>query len=145
MNKRKIAMGPGAASIILIIVTLSLCMLAMLSLISARNDANLSKRSANMIEQVYTLSSQSERSMARLDAVLVKCLKENPADEESYWELISKNIPEGMELDEGYVYWTEPLENRILECIAEIMPPDSKQRLKWAGHRLIVEEPEDDW
>ena len=31
MNKRKIALGPGAASLILIVVVLSLCMLAMLA------------------------------------------------------------------------------------------------------------------
>ena len=46
MNKRKVALGPGAASLILIVVVLALCMMAMLTQISARNDYNLCSRSA---------------------------------------------------------------------------------------------------
>ncbi len=55
MNKRKIALGPGAASLILIVVVLSLCMLAMLAQIGSRNDYSLSSRSAAMITSVYPL------------------------------------------------------------------------------------------
>ena len=76
MNKRKVALGPGAASLILIVVVLSLCMLAMLAQIGARNDYSLSSRSAEMITRVYELRDQSERRMAELDAVLVRCSAE---------------------------------------------------------------------
>ena len=48
--KRKVALGPGAASLILIVVVLSLCMMAMLTQIGARNDYNLCKRSAEMVQ-----------------------------------------------------------------------------------------------
>ena len=70
MNKRKIALGPGAASLILIVVVLSLCMLAMLAQIGSRNDMSLSSRSAEMITRVYELRDQSERRLAELDAEL---------------------------------------------------------------------------
>ena len=66
MNKRKIALGPGAASLILIVVVLSLCMLAMLTQIASRNDFSLASRSAEMITRVYELSDRSERRLAEL-------------------------------------------------------------------------------
>ena len=72
MNKRKVALGPGAASLILIIVVLSLCMIAMLTQIAAKNDYNLCARSADMIQRVYELNAQSEQKMAALDTVLLQ-------------------------------------------------------------------------
>ena len=53
--KRKIALGPGAASLILIVVILSLCMLTMLMQIGARNDLSLASRGTEMITRVYEL------------------------------------------------------------------------------------------
>ena len=52
MSRRKIALGPGAASLILIVVVLSLCMMAMLTQISAGNDDNLWSRRAEMVQRV---------------------------------------------------------------------------------------------
>ena len=77
MNKRKIALGPGAASLILIVVVLSLCMLAMLTQIAAKNDYNLCTRSAEMVQKVYELNAQSEQKYASLDAMLVSARKES--------------------------------------------------------------------
>ena len=68
MNKRKVALGPGAASLILIVVVLALCMMSMLTQISARNDYNLCSRSAEMVQRVYELNALSEQKLAELDA-----------------------------------------------------------------------------
>ena len=144
MNQRKIAMGPGAASIILIIVSLSLCMLAMLTLISSRNDLSLATRSADMIQQVYELNAKSEESLYRLDEILLRLQKENP-DQEAYLKAVEKNLPEGMEIDGDVVSWSEPMENRNLECAVQLRPPGEKTRTKWISHKLIVESSEDDW
>ena len=92
MNKRKIALGPGAASLILIVVVLSLCMLAMLAQIGARNDYSLSSRSAEMITRVYELRDQSERRMAELDTVLVRCSAEGQ-DREAFLAKVAENLP----------------------------------------------------
>ena len=45
MNKRKIAVGPGASSLILIAVVLALSVLTVLTMIAARNDEALAQRS----------------------------------------------------------------------------------------------------
>ena len=146
MNKRKVALGPGAASLILIVVVLSLCMMAMLTQIGSRNDYNLCTRSAEMVQRVYELNAQSEQKLAELDALLVEARKE-AADMTAYLNKVEKLLPEDMTLDkEGeQITWTEPLDNRNLECIVQLLPPGEKQRTKWISHKLVVDEPEDDW
>ena len=144
MNKRKVALGPGAASLILIIVVLSLCMIAMLTQIAAKNDYNLCARSADMVQRVYELNAQSEQKMAALDAVLLQA-RSDAGDMQAYLDKVKEMLPEGMELDEDRITWTEPLDNRNLECIVQLLPLEETQRAKWISHKLVVEEPEDDW
>lgn len=144
MNKRRVALGPGAASLILIIVVLSLCMMAMLTQISARNDYNLCARSAEMVQRVYELNARSEQKLAELDALLAAAQKD-AGDMEAYLEKVEGLLPEGMTLEEDRVSWTEPLDNRNLECIVQLLPPGEKQRARWISHKLMVDEPEDDW
>ena len=144
MNKRKVALGPGAASLILIVVVLSLCMISMLTQIAARNDYNLCTRSAEMVQKVYELNAQSEEKLAQLDAVLVSARKET-ADMQAYLDKVKEHLPEGMKMEEDRVAWTEPLDNRNLECIVQLLPIEDTQRAKWISHKLVVEEPEDDW
>ena len=144
MNKRKVALGPGAASLILIIVVLSLCMMAMLTQISARNDHNLCTRSAEMVQRGYELNARSEKKLAELDALLAAAQKD-ACDMDAYLEKVEGLLPEGMTLEEDRVTWTEPLDNRNLECIVLLLPPGEKQRARWISHKLMVEEPEDDW
>ena len=97
MNKRKVALGPGAASLILIIVVLSLCMMAMLTQISARNDYSLCARSAEMVQRVYELNTKSEKKLAELDTLLVTAQKD-AADMESYLAGVKELLPEGFKL-----------------------------------------------
>ena len=144
MNKRKIALGPGAASLILIVVVLSLCMLAMLSQIGSRNDLSLASRSAAMISRVYNLSSNSERKLAELDTVLAACQKETQ-DKAAYLEMVAEKLPEGMTLEEDLVSWTEPLDNRTMNCTVKLLDPGEIPRAKWVTYKLKVDEPEDDW
>ena len=144
MNKRKVALGPGAASLILIVVVLSLCMISMLTQIAARNDYNLCARSAEMVQKVYELNAQSEQKLAQLDAVLVSARKET-ADTQAYLDKVKELLPEGMKMEEDRITWTEPLDNRNLECIVQLLPIEDTQRAKWISHKLVVEEPEDDW
>ncbi len=144
MNKRKVALGPGAASLILIVVVLSLCMLAMLAQIGSRNDYSLASRSAEMITRVYQLHDQSERKMAELDAILVRCQKET-TDMASYLAKVEESLPSDMTLDEDIVSWQEPLDNRTMNCEVKLLEPGQKERAKWVTYKLKVEEPEEDW
>ena len=119
-------------------------MMAMLTQISARNDYNLCTRSASMVQRVYELNTKSEQKLAELDAVLIAAQKDADGME-AYLAKVSEGLPEGMTLEEDRVAWTEPLDNRNLECIVQLTPPGEKQRTKWISHKLMVDEPEDDW
>ena len=145
MNKRKVALGPGAASLILIVVVLSLAMLAMLMQISSRNDLSLASRSAEMTARVYDLNAEAERKLAFLDEVLLECREEAGSDMQAYLELLAEKLPAGYDLLEDEVTWMDPLENRIMTCTVKVLPPDSEERTEWVAHKLVVEEPEDDW
>lgn len=137
MKQRKIALGPGAASLILIVVVLSMCVLCMLTYISAKNDASLSERSIEMVEKVYDLNARSERSLAALDAVLAACAAQ-AADQAEYLALIEQQLPQDMYLDEDIVYWTEAEADRQLECAAKIAPLGETPRATWVQHYLMV-------
>ena len=144
MNKRKIALGPGAASLILIVVVLSLCMLAMLAQIGSRNDFSLASRSAEMITRVYQLHDNTERRYAELDAILVKCQAET-TDKAEYLAKVAENLPEGMTLDEDVISWTDPLDNRTMTCEVRLTDPGEMPRAEWITYKLKVDEPEEDW
>lgn len=143
MKQRKIALGPGAASLILIIVTLSMCVLCMLTYISAKNDLSLSTRSADMIQRVYTLNDRSEQTLATLDGVLADCAA-NAADEAAYLELVYQNLPEGMDMEDNLISWTESEDDRVLMCAVRLAPRGEMPRMAWAQHALTVEM-EDAW
>ena len=71
MNRRSsIQFGPGASSLILIFVVLSMSILGMLALINGRSDFQLSRRSAQVIEAVYQLNERAELRRAELDALV---------------------------------------------------------------------------
>ena len=108
--KRKVALGPGAASLILIVVVLALCMMAMLTQISARNDYNLCKRSAEMVQRVYELNAQSEQKIAELDTVLVKAQAEAGSDMEAYLEKVEELLPDAdAKWEDAILVWQEAL------------------------------------
>lgn len=135
MSRRKIAAGPGASSLILIAVVLALSVLTVLTMISARNDEALSLRSEETQEEVYALFARGERSLAGLDAVLVKAGKD-AEDMEEYLEEVQEDLPQGMTLREDQVFWTEKTENRALECGVRLLPPGGAERTRWTLHRL---------
>ena len=135
MSRRKIAAGPGASSLILIAVVLALSVLTALTMISARNDEALSLRSEETQEEVYELFARGERSLAGLDAVLVKA-GQDAEDMDEYLEEVQEDLPEGMTLREDRVYWMEKTENRALECAVQLLPPGGGERTRWTLHRL---------
>ena len=129
MNRRSsIQFGPGASSLILIFVVLSMSILGMLALINGRNDFQLSRRSAQVIEAVYQLNERAELRRAELDA-LVK----NHAD---YAAL----LPEGVSLEDGALCWTEEDGLRTLDCALSAGDGGTA----WLRHDMMAET-EDDW
>jgi len=150
VNKRKIAVGPGASSLILIAVVLALSVLTVLTMIAARNDEALTGRSIETREEIYGMFTDGEKSLAKLDAVLISCLAENPEDPDAYLAAVKENLPEGMKMKEDVVSWTEKTETRTLECAVRVLEPGAEKRTAWTLHRLNAgeiweDEGFDDW
>ena len=132
-----ISFGPGAASLILIVVILSMSVLGMLSLMSARADLNLTERSARVIEAVYELNTRAERRLASLDGIAVIC-GGRAQDDEDYLRLIGENLPIDMSMSEREISWTESDGLRELSCSVKVLPLNSGRRLEWTKHTLTA-------
>ena len=76
-----ISLGPGASSLILIFVVLSMTVLGMLSLLTARNDRNMSVRSIRVIEAQYKLNRSAEEKRAEIDEILAQCRQDSDTQE----------------------------------------------------------------
>lgn len=114
-KKSNITLGPGAPSLILIFVVLSLAVLGVLSLMTSRNDLHLSQRSAEVISAVYQLQEKAEERRA--------VLAELYASEEQ--------LPEEVRLEEGRLLWEESDGVRVLRCAVAAEPG-----VPWLQHDL---------
>ena len=138
-KKSRISFGPGAASLVLIAVMLSMSVLGMLALMNARNDAQLSRRSIEVVAAGYALNDRAERSVAELDAVLARCATSTFSDE-AYLAAVRGNLPDGMLMgqDDRIVSWELSDGLRTLSCAVEVLPQGEKERLRWREHRLTA-------
>ena len=126
-KKSAISMGPGAASLILIFVLLTISVLGMLSLMNSRNDKSLSARSAEVAEAVYALNAAAEETRAELSESLIG-LPETDI-----------NPGEGrFLLADGCISWTEEDGSRILECaVRPVTDTDGiVRKLEWTRHSM---------
>ena len=128
-----ISLGPGAPSLILIFVALSLSVLGMLSLAAGRNDLRLSRRSVQVIEADYSLFERAEERRADICERLAR--GEDP----------QACLPEGGTSEDGVFSWQETDGVRTLDCA--LARDGETGRLSWIRHSLTAgtgEEWEDD-
>ena len=148
MNQREYRIGPGAASLMLLVVVLSMSALGMLAMMSARSDESLSLRSQDVARQVAELNVSAEQSLARLDAVLADAAR-TAQDEADYLARVEAALAEepeaGMTLLGRTVSWTETNdEGRKLTCAVELQERGAFPRYVKAVYRLVTDEGEPD-
>ena len=136
-RKSNVAIGPGAASLILIVVILSMGVLGMLALMNARNDARLSSRSTAVVVAGYELNDKAERRLAELDSAVAECAALSDGDD-AYLTAVRGRLPEGMLMDGRMVSWSETDGLRTLSCAVEVLPQGENERLRWREHRLTA-------
>lgn len=144
-QKSTIGMGPGAASLIMIFVMLSMGVLSMLSLMNSRNDLRLSERSAEVAGEIYALNEKAEFSFAGIAGILTEC-RENAENDEAYLEAIKAALPEDKALYEREISWTEEDDSRMLDLAVEVLPFE-KGGAVWVRHSLQTQlgEEFEDW
>ena len=131
MSKRShVAIGPGSASLILIIVAVSMSVLGTLTLISSRNDYKLSASSVAVAQTNYTLYDRSERTLCTLMET-ARTLGENASEED--W---TAAMPENTTFEDGALTWCEEENGRCLHCSARVIWENGAPRAEWTEHRM---------
>lgn len=143
-RKSSISLGPGASSLILIFVVLSLAALGMLSLMTSRSDLRLAERSAQVTEAVYALQTRAEERRAELDEIAASCAPE-PEENDALPAALESALPEDVEPAGRLLLFSEEDGARILSCALEVFPSGSPQRTAWAVFDLTAETEEDTW
>lgn len=136
-KKSMISFGPGASSLILIIVVLALSTLGMLSLMNGRNDIRLSERSVQVTQAVYAMQTAAEEKRAALDVLLAKAAKESE-NNDAYAAAVQAVLPEDVEWGDGVLSWEETDGFRSLSCALETQPLGAQERSRWIRFELIV-------
>lgn len=140
MRDKEYHVGPGAVSLLLVIVVVSLSVLGLLALISARGDYKLTERSAAFAVAENEASALSEKSVAELDGILCICMSQ-AEDNEAYLAAVKDALPEGYYMEENVISWEECVSGgRTLSCEIEIMPLDGEQRFEWKTHMFLAQE-----
>ena len=136
-RKSRISLGPGAASLILIVVILSMSVLGILALMNARSDSRLSRRSIEVVEAGYALSDAAERTLSGLDTLAARA-ESRAEDDEDYLERVTDSLPATMTIVDREISWEETDGTRTLECAVALNPLGTAPRLSWRSHRLTA-------
>ena len=140
-----ISLGPGASSLILIFVVLSMTVLGMLSLLTARNDRNMSVRSIRVIEAQYKLNRAAEEKRAEIDEILAQCRQDSDT-QEAYIEKVVAALPDYVVFDgQDRLTFSVSDGSRTLLCRLQIHDIGSVQRASWLVHSLTAETGEESW
>lgn len=138
MKRKEYRIGPGAASLLLVVVVVSLALLALLALMNARGDYRLTERSISFTLSEYEASARSERSLAELDGIVAACRRSAGSDEELL-AAVSAELPDFMYMEGAVVSWEENSGiGRTLMCAVEILPMDRPERCAWINHSFAV-------
>ena len=142
-RKSRISFGPGAASLILIVVILSMSVLGILALMNARNDMKLCERSVQVVQAGYELNAEAERKLASLDAIVAMYAAKAENDDD-YAAAVRAFLPADMAMSGREITWQVTDGVRTLECAVALNPLGKGQRLTWTNHRLTATT-EDTW
>ena len=122
MNRQsRISFGPGAASLILIVVILSMSVLGILALMNARSDIKLSDRSVQVVQATYQLNEYAERRLASLDAIAARYAAISETDDD-YAAAMRAFLPVDMQMTDRVISWDETDGVRTLECAVTLNP-----------------------
>ena len=139
MKRRILRVGPGAASLLLAMVVVSMSILSWLALISARNDHKLTTRGIEFAVADYQKSAEAEYAFARLDALAAECGR-NAESGEAYLEALGGLIGEDMCMAGDIIFWEHSSETgRTLKCAVRVLPLGSDVRLEWNMHMFVPE------
>ena len=137
MNKR-FRMSPGAPSLVLIVVVLSMSIMGMLMFIRTQNDSRLSDRSMLVARTDTALTEKAEEAFADLDQRIAACKKDAQNDED-YLQAVEQALPENMEMDGRVIAWQVMGQGRQLSAKVMLNPYEEDVRIVWYTRMINAE------
>lgn len=137
MNKR-FRISPGAPSLVLIVVVLSMSIMGMLMYIRTQNDIRLSARSLAVAQADAALTEQAEKDYAQLDALALRC-RESTKNDAAYLLMVEENLPENMEMDGRVIAWQVMGQGRQLSAEVMLNPYEEDVRIVWYSRMINAE------
>ena len=112
--------GPGASTILMILVVLVMTMLGVMALFSARNDLEMSERTFEASETYYAAQETFSLWLSETDGTLQRLRAEAGADEEAYAQLVRAQF--GVGVGESLSYRAPAGETRFFCATVELLP-----------------------
>lgn len=137
MNSNRFRPGPGAASILLVVVVVSMSILGVMALMQAKNEQTLSEKTALFVSLKSDLEAGAQKTLMLLDEILLNA-GQNTETGDEYFQYIKEAIPDSVTMEDDFLFWTEGgVNGKTLFLKIRIFPPDSRTRFEWQEHRLI--------
>lgn len=112
--------GPGASTILMILVVLVMTMLGVLSLFSARSDMEMSKRTAVAAEEYYAAQTDFSLWLQETDQILVNLRAAAGGNGDDYAQLVFNQF--GVRVGETLAYRAPVGETRFFCAEVELLP-----------------------
>ena len=134
MNRFGLRIGPGAASIILVIVVVSMTILGVLALSEAGQESVLADKSADRFEESARLEHEEQLTIMQLDEIFCRAEKET-----DFLKYIKENLPQDVQMKEHLVSFEKSLGAKTLSVTLKILPPGESERFIYIERRLLSE------
>ena len=118
--------GPGASTILMILVVLVMTMLGVLSLFSARSDMEMSERTATASAEYYAAQTDFSLWLQETDQILLNLRRAAGGDAEAYAQLISAQF--GADVGESLEYRAPAGDTRFFCASVELLPLTEAER-----------------
>ena len=112
--------GPGASTILMILVVLVMTMLGVLSLFSARSDMEMSERTAAAAEEYYAAQTDFGLWLQETDQILLNFRYASGGDADDYAQLVYGQF--GVQVGEGLAYRAPAGGTRFFCASVELLP-----------------------
>ena len=149
MKSSGFRIGPGMASLLMILVTLLMAALAVLAMTGAKNDAALSARGHESVMRYYEAAAQMQREIADIDLRLFHSRMEAMGDAEAYEEDVLELADEYPDFSgdgsEERLRLRVPMDDDFyLEAVLEVPITVYGLRYRILSHAVVDEAPWED-
>ena len=126
--------GPGASTILMILVVLVMTMLGVLSLFSARSDMEMSERTFAASQEYYAAQTDFGLWLQETDQILTNLRMASGGDAEAYAQLVFDQF--GVGVGETLAYRAPVGETRFFCADIELLPLTNAARCAISGRWL---------